>query len=179
MNKWNFGLWPIWWTIMFTCSHKMFEVNYFGGKYKQSAAPLMSSIVLKSSVKSCFDEVVFEDAVIIYISVLNFCFTGNLLMFHSCEDCKTVIRDKGFFQSKTFLGLGLKSFISRNIRRFFQCFFFLSLESYFQKSKKSSVSWKLFQSRFLRIFLRKKFWVLWQKSVLGSCIYYYLPTCLP
>ena len=44
-----------------TCLGEMFEVNYFRGKYNQSlAAPLMSSIVLKSGIKSCFDGVVFQ-----------------------------------------------------------------------------------------------------------------------
>ena len=42
-----------------TCLSEMSEVNYLKGKFNErSAAPLMSSIVLKSGIKSCFDGVV-------------------------------------------------------------------------------------------------------------------------
>ena len=53
-----------------TCLHKMFKVNHLRVKYNHySAAPLMPSLlfvfsseVLNSSIKSCFDRVVFQDA---------------------------------------------------------------------------------------------------------------------
>ena len=156
MSKSNFGLWPICWTIIFTCSHKMFEVYYFGGKYKRSAAPLMSSIVLKSSIKSCFDGVAFEDAAIIYISGLNFCFTGNLLMLYCCKDCKNVIRDKEYFQSRhcclffrplqglswnisKFFRLRTKKFHSPKYKKIFQgvffFFFFFFFFHFFETSR--------------------------------------------
>ena len=54
-----------------TCLRKMFQVNYFRGKHNQrSAAPLMlllffvfSSEVFNSGIKSCYDEVVYQDPV--------------------------------------------------------------------------------------------------------------------
>ena len=48
-----------------TCFRQMFEVNHLRRKYnKRSAAPPMPSTVLKSGIKSYFDKVVFQEAVI-------------------------------------------------------------------------------------------------------------------
>ena len=72
MNKPNFELGPFDKQHCYcTYLRKVFEANYLKGKYnKRYAPPLMHSIVLcillwvlKSGIKSCFDGVVFQDAV--------------------------------------------------------------------------------------------------------------------
>ena len=80
----------------------MFEVNDLRKKCnKRSAAPLMSSIVLKSIMKSCFDGVVFQDAVTLYLCFI-FASQGTSLHFTAVKIVKMSQETKKFFKADFF-----------------------------------------------------------------------------
>ena len=129
---------------------------------------LFSSEVLESGIKSSFERVVFQDAVMLYL-YCNFASHGISLCFTAVKILKALlIRDKKFLQGrpflfvfqafassllkyKSFLSLRLESSISWHIRQFFRVGFF-----YFVSSESSILKLFILRARKFRLPKYKK-----------------------
>ena len=128
-----------------TCLREIFEVNYFEIKYnKHSATPLMPSIFLSILIwgsekwyKKPFWWSHFSRCSYVMSLSRIFASKGNFPMLYCCKDCKSVIRDKKFLQSrffcfffrlckfsKKFFRLGTRKFYFPKYNNFFQSRFF-------------------------------------------------------
>ena len=93
-----------------TCLCDMFEVNYLkeniiSVQQLPLCLPLFFvflSEVLKSGIKSCFGRVAFQDAVIMLYLCVAFLFHKEFPYAFCCKDCKNVIGEKKFLQSRLF-----------------------------------------------------------------------------
>ena len=178
--------------LVCTKSLKLFtsEENIISIQQLPSCLPLLfgfSFEVLKSDIKSCFDGVVFQDAVILLHLCVVFLLHREFPYACCCKDCKNIIRDKKFLHSRLFclffrlckflpelFKLVARKYHFSEYKKFFQSgyFYFLNSESSLLKQKKNM---RLGSSipRNKRNFFRADFYNFFEVGP-GSCLLYYL-----